>query len=621
MPTTYYVSEDGSDSNSGLSSLLAFKTMEKLQTVIASGDTAIVLPGVIQPIDNAGDLFSVTGLSNVTIRSSSGNAMFSPSGDDDAWISLFRLVASGGFSAGTGASYVATIATGLTLVGVNHLWFSRTKADGRHYGWLVSESLANVQAGPGTQGRYNYNSGTGVLAVSLLGGTVPAGNVGYGVGGRNAIEFNGGSNNRVVGIKFAGVPSSTQSQGVELAGCSGCELIDCDIHDPGSHGLTDESRATATTATGIARCRVFNGDVGGFAFTTHAESSDIGDGTYDNITAIGGRILGEDGEVLAGLTDNLQVSVYTHTSTSGEVLAGGIRVRSSTLTETEPARALVSGDNCDAVADPDNIDQYPIRISDSRLTSYGRWYVQESAASIAVERSFINNTTGMALGFGSGAGLWHVNGSAKFLFRYCVIYVDSSHPSAAGTNYGILCGQAVNDLITCYNCTIVDICTSEHLRTMHQWGDANTTRFKGTGNIYAFGCTSDRQYNRLCWNDPTANASRHTFSGNVYVNLGSDNLSQNASYDTRAEWTASIDTAAVYVDSALAAVLPNIASGLADLTPASSLWNLRRPLWTPTGERGINGQLDSGHYGAYQYGLAGGGRVPRQGPDKRAPRG
>lgn len=605
---TYFVrGENGSDSNNGSSRSAAFKTLEKLQTVIGSGDTAY-LSEIIQPIDDTGDLFTVSGLSGVRIRQD-------PNGSQ-AKVLLFRLVPSGGFSAGAG-KYTATIAAGLTLAGVCHNLLTNRKADGRAYGWMHLEASAAAVSGGGAQGQYFYNSGTGVLTVSAVGNADPLGNVGYGVGGRNAIEFNACTGCTVEGIEFYGLPSNTASQAVEFANCTQCVASTCVAYDCGSHAFSSEGNTSSGSGNAFYGCRALTWHEGGTAFVHHASGADITDAVYEFCVCVGGRHLGGDGLVLAGLGSNVQVCWLAHTDGGGEVLAsGGLRLSRCTAIETEEANNIVRTDNNGAVGAL-AFANAQVQCFDCSFTSYGRCYWNQTANRYGFRRCAFFNTTGAALGYGSGAGIYHMLGGGDAIFESCTFDVNMSHAGDAGTNYGVFCVQTSADRIRLYNCTFYDRRTADHLTTTFLHDSSNGT-FSLQGNLIVNAKASGLNYNRLFWGDGSASAGQHALSGgNVLVNTTNDVTSQLAAHDTRAKLSALFTL--TFTDAAATTVLPSAPTSLG-LNSASSAWTLRRPSWTPTGETGINGLADNGRYGAFQYGDTNPGRTERTGRTTRASR-
>jgi hypothetical protein len=354
----------------------------------------------------------------------------------------------------------------------------------------------------------------------------------------------------------------------------------------------------------FTRCAAYGGAVGSTLFVTHAEATDIADGLYVACSAVAGRYLGEDQNVLSGLAANAQYIWYTHTSTSGSVLAGGIRLIDCTSSEGEAIVSFVGADNCVSVANGKTLALYPVICLGCSFTIKGRAYFAVGNNSYGFERCTLINTTGAALSFGSGAGIIHMNASGKTLFRYCRFSVDMSHAGDSGTNYGVFCVQGASDQIHFYNCTYYDARTADHLVTIFLHTSSNGV-FSSTGGLWVNAKTTSVTNSRLFWNDGSATvATQHDFAGgNVFVNITTDATSQAAADDTRAEFAARVGNV-TYTDAAATGTLPNIGTGDISLT-GGGLASTTRPSGAVIGEVGINSRPDGGRYGAWQDGSAG----------------
>jgi hypothetical protein len=612
--STYYVNGvTGSDANNGLSRAAAFKNLSAFQAVAANGDTCYVAGRCYKAVGTTQHLF-LSSKSNISI-------LQDPEGDQ-CYLIGGTLVPDVNWTAGAGAFYEATIATGLTINGVSCEWINSQLADGRRYGWMHLEANAAAVNGGGTQGQYFYTSGTGVLRVCSISEAVPTNIVYHISAGGNGIRLDGCSNCVISGIKGGGFPTNSQGHLVRLNDCTACTVVNCEAWDCGGHAFSDESRTTVSAGNTFVNCHSYGLHEGGTHHVSHGSGTNVADASYDGCRIVMSRYLGGDGTTLAGLGNPGQVGIYSHTSGGGTIT--GLTVRNCTITDAETTglgsngNKIISVDNNTTVpANGKTMSQYAVKVYDSTFTIKTRWYQNLTSESYAFERCRFNNTTGSAAGYGNGAGIFHGLGGGKTLYRYCEFNLDMSHGD--GSMHGVFYTQASADEFHFYNCTYYDARTNDNLvgiLTMN--GSAG--KYSATGCLWVNAKTTNRNYSRFCWNDATAALSALDFAGGqVFVNITDDTMSQNTSIDLRTDFSSNYGNV-TYTDAAASGTLPNIATGSLGLASSSTHWLTRRPSWVATGERGINLRLDNGSYGANQYLVDDTSRAPRGGQDKRAPR-
>lgn len=627
MATYYIRGQTGSDSADGLTAATAKKTFDGLVAAytVASGDTIYVAEEVHSNATFTGAatggpaLLGLTSLSNVSVLQEPGGTQADIRGD-------WKLVQTGWTASTNAWQLTLTGAAAAQPVAVGYNFDANIDANGRRYGHLIPDSLANVQGATGSKGRWNYNTATKVLTVYLGGDNpnssgkvvnvcfVPASQAGL-------ITITGGSGNTVQGLNFTFCPapaasgqvgwgviftSSPNSTGVNLVG-----------RDLGAHAFGAYASGSSASGCTFTNCESWSGrNGGGGAFIHYTTSAFTLTGQRINCRVYAYRYLGldgltrDDGTVAQDAFTGF--AFYAHAD-SGSPITDLLDDGCTVAYLENPGFAWVAyyAANITAAGDASVWSSHAYRVDRSQIV-YGCMETMSNANNYAYRRCTFQQTRQLSDGSGGTRGawtLWTGAGAGSILFEACefILDLDDASAGAGGPVRAFTVNATSNDSVMRFvNCSMHDTSTqtASDFRAFFDYIGANANLFRVNGCSISYLTSGSTR--ALCIADSGTSAANHGFSDNAYwqINDSSSRWSQNSSFDTAAEWIANVDTAGRVLSTA---AFPNAPTALS-LTSASSLWPLRRTTSTVVPAAGINGPYTT-FYGAYQYSA---GRPPVQ---------
>lgn len=589
MAVWYVNATVGDDTNSGTSTALPFATIAKVATVAGSGDT-IYFNGIFRI--NAQVTFNQ--LSNV-------NYLAEP-GATTAQIRWERLAGTGWTSLG-GNRWSKTLPTGLGSGGGSSAvlgeflfqWNTTTDSSGRPTGHL------QYIAGSGTANSYDYNNATGATTINVSGSPNGATtDVSYSVGNNCvAIFIEGGSGNRIDGLTFALHCATGTSYGIQVHANHDTTIVNCTFYDAQWHhaGFLNHTVDGIAGVNNVFDSCVFFGGAGGLGLSVHyAQTSSVAANGARWIDCIfhSHRYLDPTGTTMSGQVANTQYGALAHGDSSGAI--ADIMLDGCTWIEYESGGTLCSLGNLPAAPAPSwTWGDYAARLDRCVLMGGGSQTgisIFRPGNPMGIRRTIFDARNAGPSGLcGVGGSGWFDTNSYPVVFEASAFVFDPNDPvNQTAMFYAFHSG----DDIRLSNCSIhcINGAANTNQRTLfcYLFNNLNTIRLRGCA--ISWDATNTR--NRLCAQDGAADATHHDFIDNAYLNVGQ--YSDNASFDTQAEWLAAVDTSAIFPTTAM---FPNAPTNL-KLTSASSIRNSVRKTYAIRPEQGINDDY-FGLYGAYQY--------------------
>ncbi len=612
MSSAWVDAQSGSDSNDGLTLATPKQTLAAGAALLdATTYETLYLKGTFRA---AG--LTLASLQNKNVSAWPGQSRWTIRGD--------TVLATTGWSASSNG-YAKNIGTGKTLSAVVYNWDNCVLASGRHYGILFSDSLANVQGATDSVGRYNYNSGTGVLTVYVPGSTVATTSDNPATSGKdlaiceteglNAVLLDGCVNVTVEDGYCYLFPTYTNQDGwgVQVKSSNNCIVRRVNAIDCGAHGIGAYGSGASSTGLLVQNCTMH----GLRPDSTHAVNYQ--DSAYEPLTGdyLGctirvGRWLGTDGNVLThrpystvtatAMGANLQIPFYAH-SNGGTAAISKVRVRQCSIVYDEACEGSAEAANGTKPSVGAAPSAYPVEVSDCTFAGCGPlvW----ASGLVSFVRCKFQQTRQLPEGGGQkGAFNFGFDGgsSSRDVCFHATEFRWNSSDASAGAALTRAFANAVaggTSEMRLVNCSILDTST-QTLTNLHGIFDmqgSSSVLYRVNGSILAY--TSTQALNSLTINDIGLASSAYAFNDNRYQNIGASRwASQNTSFDTFAEWLASIDTAAAQVSGT---IFPSPSVSL-DIK-GGVLAGVMRTTSSPVPTALIDGPYD-GSYGAYTYSTA-----------------
>lgn len=584
MATYYVAGQTGSDSNSGTTETAPLKTMP---SGAGTGDTIYCSEQIRDSSGNAATI-TYTNKSNMVIAQWPGKPQAVFCGDSTP-------LATSGWSASSNA-WTKTIATGMTIGAVVYKWDVLTTSTGQHYGFLQSDTAANVQAGTGSTGKYNYNSATGLLTV-YLGGDNPN-TSGYAViycrddSVPAAIKFAGGTRNTVTGVNFRLYPVTSGQTGWGVmfnpstyGRVENCRADSMGIHAFGTLGGGDCSYCS------ITNCQVYDvrPDGSGYVFFQENAYGTLTGCRMSNCYVGCSRWRGLDAAPLTGLSSNTQAGVAMHSDTGTTVtdcIITGCTFRS--FTDDYGAEPFGASQ---AVAPTDGWDfnTYPIKAD---LCRFVGWTFMRHLRYAAYRRCIIDLVNCGPSGQCTSA--YALSAASGTILESCLVLLDSTTGGFVALTGAT---NAVGADLRFLNCSIFDRNTSlTDQRYMFSLAFSSNGFVRARGCVCAYAPTSGSPtYMRLFAADDTVPAANHDFMDNAYFVQGGV-YSSNTSYDSQSEFSSAIDTRAKFLSTC-----PFQTSGT-NLIPIAGgeLQSLSRAGTDAIPKDGVDQYAYRGYFGAHQ---------------------
>lgn len=605
---TYYVHGDtGNDTTGDGSSGNPYATVGKAFTVGGATSTVVYAAGTLRE--------------SVSFGSNPTDCQLL------AWPGQTRPVLRGdtvrtGFADSGGTHYTKTLATSLNIKSVVVDWDASVTALGFHYGHLRRVTAANV---PSTDNSWNYDSATGVLLVRIGANLDPAGfTVATCAGGVNGVTIANGTRCVLDGLRFSLWCDANQGLGYgAIVYGTGNTIANCLFEDTGYHpwgfvaGGTGQVN-TDNTATNCVCSGVAGNGGGGCVFYSY-------DSTTRNLRASGivfnaYTFLGRDQNPIA-LPDNaasfspawsaLNASAFYWHSNAGTNMTDIVWERCVSNHYTGGSTGTVTsvdmtGLNTPAPSDENDADTYPVRFVECVVNT---GYQSALIGNAAYIRCVFNMTqTGDHLI--NAAGRFTNSGTnAVCCFEGCVVY-DNLVPTTTANEARSFRVAGTSQKLIFNNCTLINTGTQKGGARAWFRRVSATATVRARGTVFAFTTASATQ-NYIDYNDAAiSDNTLRDYLGCSYWQVGTGRYSQNASYDTWAEWNASIDTAGREESASSVTSATNAEPPESHPIRESARYTVSE---TARAKVGINGRPYSRNIGAYQYGPIVRGRVRRAG--------
>lgn len=438
--TTYYVhGQTGSDANSGLSSLLAKQSLSGLVGTLVTGDTVNCGERLY---DNA----TFGSLSNVTIQQEPGytQAIFDGS----------SILGQSGWIAATNA-WTKSIGTSL---GVEYcIYGTSTNARGSFTRHLTSDTAVNVAAATGATGKYNYNSGTGLLTV-YLGGDNPNSSgkaVAYiARNNNNCIYVNTGDGNVFRSLYFENWQNNAQGGCLYLEGQTNLRVDGCKSWDCGPHAFVILGQGSAISNCALSDCYSYGCDDGGSHFTYYQAAAG---GNTSNLRFVNCHVerhiyLNIDGAPIAGLS-GAQTGWLCH-SDSGTPCRDIEAIGCSSYDQDVQNAPIVEWQSNPAPADGTIWSSYSCRSQNGIYENMTRWQISNHQSMRSSVMNFQQSGSSGLCRYG-GFGCVSLNLAAgRLLMEGCAIRFRSDDGSSSPCNITMLANATC--IMRFINCSIID---------------------------------------------------------------------------------------------------------------------------------------------------------------------
>lgn len=583
MSTWYIAGETGSDSNSGLTAAAPRKTLPANASV-TTGDTFNLAENIRGANGVAAENYYPLK-SALTFQQWDGQPQARMRGDTPI---------SGTWSAATNG-WSINIGAGLTIDHVLYDWDNSEDSRGRRKAFLISGTLASVTSATGSKGRYNYNSGTGVLTV-YLGGADPntsGKEVAYCICTGKILIHTEGSGHRFTDINFGPMPGNGQCYGIRCDTSTDCVIRNCPADDMGYHGHGFYQGATANDGNHIIDCN-FNGLRHDGTYTVHYQ--DGAAGAMTDCSVIGchfeaHRYFDLDGVELSGLSAMGQTGIYAH-STSGTNIAD-LLVDGCSSYGAEAGFIPVGAANIPTPSDLADWSTYPIRTDRCSFIFTGSF---DFAVYQAIRRTVYKQLGPCPTGYGGRGAInlgWDGGSTNRtILMEACAFNFDLDELAGAATQGFTVAVAGGTAQFRFTNCTFWNRGANyADRRNFLDYRDSNTKFFIARGCV--FGHAGTGSFTGVASNCSGTSAANMDIVDCAYWNMTL--YSMRAASDTSAEWTATIDANAQH----LGATPFPAAPASFTLTRSSSLWAISRATSAVLPSEVLGGPYASKH-GAYQ---------------------
>lgn len=593
---TYYVHGDtGNDTTGDGTSALPYATLGKAFTVGGVTDTQVYAAGTLRE--------------SLTLASPVRSSIVQWTGQTQATVRLDTVRT--GFVDVGGTAYSKTLAASLNIKSVVVDWDTSVTANGFRYGHLRRVTAANV---PTTDNSWNYDSATGVLLVRIGTNADPAGfTVATCAGGVNALTLNNATGCLVDGIRFALCCDANQATGYGIiAYGTGNTIANCTFEDTGYHpwgfvaGGTGQANSNNSARNCVCSGVAGNGG-GGCVF--YAYDATLTGGRASDIVFNAYTFLGRDESPIA-LPDNaasfspawtsLNASAFYWHSNAGTNIADIVWERCVSNHYTGGATNTVTtvdmtGLNTPSPGDENDAQTYAVRFVECSVNTGYQSALIGNAAYIRCR--FSMTTTGDHL-ISAGGRFTNSGTNAVCCFEGCVI-LDNLVPTTTASEARSFRVAGASQKLIFNNCTLVNTGTQKSGPRAWFRRVSATATVRARGTIFAF-TTSSATQNYIDYNDAAiSDNTLRDYLGCSYWQVGTGRYSQNTSYDTWAEWVASIDTAGREEST-------SPVTSTTDASPPEShpIYTTARYTLSETARArmGINAHPYSHHIGAYQFG-------------------
>jgi len=595
MPELYVHAQDGSDVDDG-SAVTPKQTIAAVNTFLSANptDSTVFLAGKFQ----LGQAILATFLTDVTIKQWPGQTQAQVRGDVPVttWAATGP---SGEFEAAGPTSIPASVVWN---------WDDNTHSDGRHFGHLVPGTFDSLAAG-----EWGYDAASDALQVRLP-STVPGG---ADSDPDDLTEIAWTSANTVAGIEIEGFDVLVDGLHVHLwvgagAYCislnggggknsvNNCVCFDGGFHVIGCHADVLSGHLTNCTAGG---CR----EAAGTTFVSYGDEGPTFSGTFKNNRVLAGGLLTDtDTTVMTGGSSGPNSASYI-IHTDNTIPVSDYVASDCTFIGNQQCSgfAITLRGLYDEVGDVNDGETYPVRFYDCAFLGYGRTISCQGSAvrsRVALFRCrMVMDSASLGVGSGTAHGVTVETADSTVYMECCsMVMIQGAGGNASRQCLFIAAAQtivAVNCSFYLENSTGSNSCTFRFsgssgfltlIQCVMQVSSGSEDRRLVRGDANSFFDDGSGKDIRDCWYD--------NFASTVYA--------QNSNMNTLAEWTALIDSNGIYdVD-------PGFTS-TSDLTPSdtSALRTTKKKIPWGTPRLGINKRPYDGTYGAYQFGVAGGGYV------------
>ena len=585
------IGSDGYSRGQALNPLTPWKTLAKFVANRFNGDKLEIWGGTDPATGHFREACVILG-------DTGGGSIKQRAGFTAAWVKGDTVVVSAW--SGSGGVFTTNIGTGKTLYAVTIDWDASIDAKGRHYGHLLAG------AATANSNTYSYNSGTGVLTIGIGSGETTSGKI---------ITYVSNSNSGLTldtcdGYTLSGFNSALWCTTVAGYGYGvlGSDANNCDVSvncfDNGWHGIGFLGQVQ--NGNTIHDCVVSGGvhTSASIVFFTYANS--LTNATCRNVTVLKQTHLGRTGDLL---NPAWSISAcFSHSSVPAKVV--GVKWIDVTVIEmgkisdsTGNGGAAFGTNDTAPPADPSDPNSYAVQCIRCKVVGGSGCQGFTSIAFVNCELDFSRMS---AVGspvqtIGDNATATGANSPAHYGFFGSVIKVDQSN---AATIYSLfLVGNSSNSSkVWLHHCSVysngsVGGAGNQVMFFYQDISGGGNVEAKGT--IFAFRTTNGNRW--ICLNDSAMAAGKHVFTDCVYWNISAGLWSQNATFNTAAEWASVIDPNGIQRVANPYATLDG-----SDMQPATDLKAIKKPLGLKV-PFGINGLPNDGTYGAYQYGGSVGG--------------
>jgi len=511
-----------------------------------------------------------------------------------------------------GDRYVATLGT-LTAppvynasnvaVGVTWNYDASVNGNGHRFGHL--RHVASAAAVTSTAWSFFWDDTEKDLYINLDGADPASGTVTIvNAHDKSLIGIDGCADAVVRGFRLEVCPAYVEAYGVFMNQCAGGLVEDLDCEDVGTHAVTwwNCSGANSTRRVSGAGMTIdgkwivhYTPDdnpitgarVRGCVWTPKGWLNPLG----AQVEALNGQSLGFAHAVSS--TDRVLSVQYEACTAAGVAAYLTVGAASAVPFDVQNVAAVDAGDAWDYTA-------YPFRAVGCTVTGWGIMG-QLPGGYIAYHRCRIEQTATLLGPVTDGLLRYVLTGAGRMLFSSSELSINldagnvGNYESYAATRFNV-----ATQNFHWLNCTIWNpgVEAATNFRAFFTY-NVNQPQFHVRGCI--IGHANETNVSALCVGDGSVSAANHDFLDNRYIGINDANgrWSQNGSFNTEANWVASVDTTGDELASSPFAAAP----ANFKLLPASGLRTSDKSVRSsPAPAFGFNGRTYDGTYGAWQYG-------------------